>query len=305
VLIGVFVLSCSLGVRVNAMDQTADDLARQLAALGLTPPMPASSPDPLLVQTSTTPSLMVSESPVLGDRVDDGRVLGTGFTCSARSLDYRDDGRVWSAVHEQIEAPKFAMLHKGLALRFSADGKIGGMRRPISLMESRVCPKISDLNVGLVVTLSEPAFANENTRILAEHGVDYMYCAIPNLGIPTEDVLIDILAHMRYTIDVRKKRGVVHCESGTGRTGLIIACYHVLFDGDTADSAIAKTRIERCDDSAVDVREQQELVHLVEIRRGFYLERIRVRVAQLIEEVLVAEKAQGKDDDAEVDGERE
>jgi protein tyrosine phosphatase domain-containing protein 1 len=57
--------------------------------------------------------------------------------------------------------------------------------------------------------------------------------------------MLDIIKEMTYTIVQEKKRVLVHCHAGYGRTGIVLACYKVYNDNVTADEAVRHIRQTR------------------------------------------------------------
>jgi atypical dual specificity phosphatase len=185
-----------------------------------------------------------------------------------------------------------ALLSTSLGLRLSGDGAVGGMRRPIALllMQNKVAQGLIGCNCGLVITLSNPPLMEPVQAKFAQKGVVYKFYNIPNGGVPEIPDLIEMLAYMKFTRDVLHKKSVVHCDSGIGRTGTVIACYHVIVDGDSAEDAIAKTRMERGDQTSIDKGDQEGFVHFVADHREDIMRQVEERMARIPAELIVREQ---------------
>lgn len=66
------------------------------------------------------------------------------------------------------------------------------------------------------------------------------------MSIPDSIIfVVDIVKDMCYTTEVLKKKVLVHCHAGYGRTGTVIACYLIYLYGLDFKEAIEKTRKNR------------------------------------------------------------
>ena len=57
--------------------------------------------------------------------------------------------------------------------------------------------------------------------------------------------MLEIIKDMAYMIKTEKKKVLVHCHAGYGRTGVVIACYKIFSDNMTAEEAVKKLRMAR------------------------------------------------------------
>ncbi|KAG2493410.1 hypothetical protein HYH03_008535 [Edaphochlamys debaryana] len=77
-------------------------------------------------------------------------------------------------------------------------------------------------------------------------GIGYYNFSWRDMGVPSLEVMMDIVQVMDYVTRVEGRKIAVHCHAGLGRTGLAIACYFVFTDAfPTPEEAIAATRRQR------------------------------------------------------------
>ena len=93
--------------------------------------------------------------------------------------------------------------------------------------------------VKSIVTIREEPLEDEWIK-----DVNYLHVHSNDMGIPEFSDLVNSVdfIHQRITND---EPVMVHCLAGLGRTGTILACYLIKYEGMTADDAIEKVRRER------------------------------------------------------------
>jgi atypical dual specificity phosphatase len=93
--------------------------------------------------------------------------------------------------------------------------------------------------VKSIVTIREEPLEDEWIK-----GVNYLHVHSNDMGVPEFSDLVNSVdfIHQRITND---EPVMVHCLAGLGRTGTILACYLIKYEGMTADDAIEKVRRER------------------------------------------------------------
>ena len=98
---------------------------------------------------------------------------------------------------------------------------------------------IQQEGVKSIVTIREEPLEDEWIK-----GVNYLHVHSNDMGIPEFSDLVNSVdfIHQRITND---EPVMVHCLAGLGRTGTILACYLIKYEGMTADDAIEKVRRER------------------------------------------------------------
>lgn len=103
--------------------------------------------------------------------------------------------------------------------------------------------------IGAIVSLTERPL---NAALIRRHGFRYLYLPVPDMKSPT---LEQIRKFLRFVASCRKERRaiVVHCLSGAGRTGTLLACY-LVSKGYDAESAIRAVRL--CRPGAIETQNQ-------------------------------------------------
>jgi protein tyrosine phosphatase domain-containing protein 1 len=57
--------------------------------------------------------------------------------------------------------------------------------------------------------------------------------------------MLEIVKDMHYTIYEEKRKVLIHCHAGYGRTGIVIACYMIFDSNRPADEVIKHIRSKR------------------------------------------------------------
>lgn len=100
--------------------------------------------------------------------------------------------------------------------------------------------KLVQMRVRTVINLrgaSDTTF-NEG-KIAQDLGLKYYNFPLPSLSRPNLNEINKVLAVMRESENTPV---FVHCKNGEDRTGTIIACYRIAYEGWTDDQAIAEAR---------------------------------------------------------------
>ncbi|NKB69947.1 MAG: protein phosphatase [Candidatus Latescibacteria bacterium] len=109
--------------------------------------------------------------------------------------------------------------------------------------------------IGAIVSLTENPL---DRNIVQAKGLRYLHIPIADMCPPTLD---DVFAFIEFAGEAAKEKRkiLVHCGAGMGRTGTMLACY-LVNDGFDAGRAIEQTRRQR--PGSVETEEQEQLVYL-------------------------------------------
>jgi atypical dual specificity phosphatase len=88
---------------------------------------------------------------------------------------------------------------------------------------------------------------------------DYKFVYVKDYGVPTLEVLDNIVDYINIKINKEKKPLVVHCAAGKGRTGTILAAYLLKQDNISSQDAIKKIR--RLRPGSIQSKVQEEILH--------------------------------------------
>jgi atypical dual specificity phosphatase len=88
---------------------------------------------------------------------------------------------------------------------------------------------------------------------------DYKFVYVKDYGVPTLEVLDNIVDYISMKITKEKKPLVVHCAAGKGRTGTILAAYLLKQGNISSKDAIKKIR--RLRPGSIQSKVQEEILH--------------------------------------------
>ena len=91
---------------------------------------------------------------------------------------------------------------------------------------------------------------------------DYKFVYVKDYGVPTIEVLDNIVDYINTKITKEKKPLVVHCAAGKGRTGTVLAAYLLKLDNISSEAAIKKIR--RLRPGSIQSKVQEEILHQYE-----------------------------------------
>jgi len=124
-------------------------------------------------------------------------------------------------------------------LTFVRDEKVAGCSHPGR--GSQLLPTLAEMaavhGVTAIVTLTEGALS---PALVAEAGLRSLHVPVPDFGVPTFEEVASAVSFINEEI-ARGGCVVVHCATGYGRTGTMLACWLVA-DGCAAHEAIAEVR---------------------------------------------------------------
>jgi protein tyrosine phosphatase domain-containing protein 1 len=82
------------------------------------------------------------------------------------------------------------------------------------------------------------AFTTEGVRVRQSGWKD--------MNVPDSiDFMIEIVKDMYYTINEEKRKVLVHCHAGYGRTGIVLACYMLYTSTKSAEEVVHEIRLKR------------------------------------------------------------
>ena len=86
---------------------------------------------------------------------------------------------------------------------------------------------------------STSGFSYDPQHLISEN-IKYRNYGWKDMSIPTSlNFMLDIVKEMGITIKDEKKKVLIHCHAGYGRTGVVIACY-LLFDTNQSVNEVVK-----------------------------------------------------------------
>ncbi|HHT9129325.1 MAG TPA: phosphatase domain-containing putative toxin, partial [Candidatus Brocadiaceae bacterium] len=116
--------------------------------------------------------------------------------------------------------------------------EIAGMGRPVAIVAD--LEFLKDNGVESIVSLTELPL---HKTLIEEFGFEYKHIPIPDFSTPTLEQIEEFVTFVNNLLSSKKKI-VVHCEAGIGRTGTMLACY-LVSKGYNAENAISEVRKRR------------------------------------------------------------
>ena len=141
------------------------------------------------------------------------------------------------------------------------DNKLAGSGTPMTSEQYRWLIKN---NIKSIVTVREFPLPrkwlvdNEKETIIN----DYKFVYVKDYGVPSLEVLDNIVDYINIKITKEMKPLVVHCAAGKGRTGTILAAYLLKQDNISSQEAIKKIRSLR--PGSIQSKIQEEILHKYE-----------------------------------------
>jgi atypical dual specificity phosphatase len=138
------------------------------------------------------------------------------------------------------------------------DNKLAGSGTPMTSEQYRWLIKN---NIKSIVTVREFPLPQ---KWLVDNGKetiinDYKFVYVKDYGVPSLEVLDNIVDYINIKITKEEKPLVVHCAAGKGRTGTILAAYLLKQDNISSQDAIKKIRSLR--PGSIQSKIQEEILH--------------------------------------------
>jgi len=129
--------------------------------------------------------------------------------------------------------------------------EIAGMARPMSMVAD--FEFLKDNGIEAIVSLTETPL---HKTLIEEFGFEYKHIPVPDLASPTQEQIEEFVSFVN-NLTTSKKKIVVHCDAGIGRTGTMLACY-LVNKGCIANRAVSEVRKRR--PGSIETIEQEDTI---------------------------------------------
>ena len=152
--------------------------------------------------------------------------------------------------------PKYAIEGLNCDLIYN---EIYASQRPSNLLIEKynLIKKFNENNIGLIVNLQRPGehpYCGPNAldpvsgysyspSIFSSEGIKVKLSGWKDMDVPDSlYFMLDIIKEIHYFIKIQKKKVLVHCHAGYGRTGIVVACYLIFTYNYNTEKAVAELR---------------------------------------------------------------
>ena len=174
------------------------------------------------------------------------------------------------------------------------DDNIFASQRPANslIKEYNLISTFKNLNIGFIVNLQLPgehpycgpdkldeSGFSYSPSIFESEGIHVGLYGWKDMNVPNSlNHMLEIVKTMHYYIHNKKKKVLVHCHAGYGRTGIVIACFKIFDESITAE--VAKKEIRKIRPKCIQNKDQllycvnfQEFIR--RLKANFYLKEKR------------------------------
>jgi atypical dual specificity phosphatase len=137
---------------------------------------------------------------------------------------------------------------------FIIDGVLAGCSRPFTGGPDDDLKALKERGMAAIVTLTQDPL---DAGAVGRAGLDYLHLPVRDFGAPDAGQIERLVDFVRRVRAGGKGAVAVHCGSGYGRTGTMLACY-LVSEGRTAEEAMAEVRRRR--PGSIESAEQEEAV---------------------------------------------
>ena len=193
--------------------------------------------------------------------------------------------------HENYLNNKSSNAIKGLHSNFITDDIIASQRPSEKLITKfNLVQVFKDMNIGLIINLQregEHPYCGPNAYNLTSSGYSYNHLIFSGNDImcrlfgwkdmttpSTINFMLDIVKEMTIAVKEFKKKVLVHCHAGYGRTGVVIACYLIFnsFDKNAKDIILdVRNKRKKCIENSKQEKFCYKFAHYISHIRTLFI----------------------------------
>jgi protein tyrosine phosphatase domain-containing protein 1 len=139
------------------------------------------------------------------------------------------------------------------------------------------------MNIGLIVNVQrqgEHPYCGPNNGLEKMSGFTYLPESFTTEGVRVRqsgwkdmnvpdsiDFMVEIVKDMQHAIKEEKKKVLVHCHAGYGRTGIVLACYMLYTSTKTAEEVVQEIRTKR----SQCIQKKSQMAYITKFQECIYL----------------------------------